>query len=137
MNAAQKQAIEILSKNSTQVMGKISVSANLVKIPGAGYYGWDHIAIDGDMFYLAQTAADEYTNGVFYGGSALLNSKSGTITPEISSAIDAALNPIVAPVVERVVAMKKCSCGHTVPVALVMSASMGSSCPDCYDRMSE
>ncbi len=32
-------------------------------------------------------------------------------------------------------AMKKCSCGHTVRVDQVMSASMGSSCCDCYDRM--
>lgn len=30
----------------------------------------------------------------------------------------------------------KCKCGHTVPRALVMSASLGSSCPRCYDRMS-
>jgi hypothetical protein len=29
-----------------------------------------------------------------------------------------------------------CSCGHTVPRASVMSASLGSSCPDCYDSMS-
>ena len=33
--------------------------------------------------------------------------------------------------------MIKCSCGHSVPRGSVMSASMGSSCPDCYDRMSE
>lgn len=33
--------------------------------------------------------------------------------------------------------MVKCSCGHTVPKLLVMSASMGSSCPDCYDSMSD
>jgi hypothetical protein len=32
--------------------------------------------------------------------------------------------------------MVTCSCGHTVAKALVMSASMGTSCPDCYDRMS-
>ncbi len=32
--------------------------------------------------------------------------------------------------------MKKCACGHTIPRDLVMSASMGSSCPRCYDRMS-
>ena len=32
--------------------------------------------------------------------------------------------------------LKKCSCGHTIPKTLVMSASMGSSCPECYDRMS-
>ncbi len=34
------------------------------------------------------------------------------------------------------VEMKKCSCGHTVPISQVMSASLGTSCPDCYDRMS-
>ena len=32
--------------------------------------------------------------------------------------------------------MIKCSCGHIVPRGSVMSASMGTSCPDCYDRMS-
>ena len=32
--------------------------------------------------------------------------------------------------------MVKCSCGHTVPRFQVMSASMGTSCPRCYDRMS-
>ena len=31
----------------------------------------------------------------------------------------------------------KCSCGHTVPKNQVMSASLGSSCPNCYDRMSD
>lgn len=30
----------------------------------------------------------------------------------------------------------RCSCGHTVPRAWVMGASLGTSCPDCYDRMS-
>jgi len=33
--------------------------------------------------------------------------------------------------------MRKCSCGHTIAENLVMSASMGTSCPDCYDRMSD
>lgn len=33
--------------------------------------------------------------------------------------------------------MRKCNCGHTIPSNQVMSASMGTSCPDCYDRMSE
>jgi hypothetical protein len=33
--------------------------------------------------------------------------------------------------------MVRCSCGHTVPQSQVMSASKGTSCPDCYDRMSE
>jgi hypothetical protein len=31
----------------------------------------------------------------------------------------------------------KCNCGHTVSQAQVMSASLGTSCPDCYDRMSD
>ena len=31
----------------------------------------------------------------------------------------------------------KCSCGHWVPRRLVMSASMGTCCFDCYDRMSD
>ena len=30
----------------------------------------------------------------------------------------------------------KCSCGHTIPKSHVMNASMGTSCPECYDRMS-
>jgi len=34
-------------------------------------------------------------------------------------------------------ALVKCSCGHSVPRGSVMSASLGTSCPDCYDRMSE
>lgn len=38
---------------------------------------------------------------------------------------------------EQKTEMVKCSCGHSVPRGSVMSASMGSSCPDCYDRMSE
>lgn len=29
-----------------------------------------------------------------------------------------------------------CSCGHSVPRAQVISASNGTACPDCYDRMS-
>lgn len=32
---------------------------------------------------------------------------------------------------------KTCDCGHTVPTSQVMTASMGTSCPDCYDRMSD
>jgi len=34
------------------------------------------------------------------------------------------------------VEMVRCSCGHTVPRDEVMNASLGSSCPDCYDRLS-
>lgn len=37
---------------------------------------------------------------------------------------------------QKPVEMVKCRCGHTVPKYSVMNASMGSSCPDCYDRMS-
>lgn len=32
--------------------------------------------------------------------------------------------------------MVRCGCGHTVPAYLVMNASLGTSCPDCYDDMS-
>lgn len=30
----------------------------------------------------------------------------------------------------------KCSCGHSVPSGSVMNASVGTSCPDCYDKLS-
>jgi hypothetical protein len=30
----------------------------------------------------------------------------------------------------------RCDCGHSAPRGSVMSASLGSSCPDCYDRLS-
>jgi hypothetical protein len=36
----------------------------------------------------------------------------------------------------QTVELVKCNCGHSVPKFSVMSASMGTSCPDCYDRMS-
>ena len=35
------------------------------------------------------------------------------------------------------VEMVRCSCGHSVPAVQVMRASLGSACPDCYDRMSD
>ena len=34
------------------------------------------------------------------------------------------------------VVMVQCDCGHSVPHGQRMNASMGTSCPDCYDRMS-
>ncbi len=37
----------------------------------------------------------------------------------------------------RVKKMVTCDCGHTVPEILVMSASRGTCCPDCYDEMSD
>ena len=30
----------------------------------------------------------------------------------------------------------RAACGHTISRGLLMSASTGTSCPDCYDRMS-
>lgn len=44
-------------------------------------------------------------------------------------------SPVAAPVsIEPDV---RCDCGHTVPRSQVMAASMGRSCPDCFDRMSD
>ena len=37
---------------------------------------------------------------------------------------------------QKQVKMVMCDCGHRVPQNSVMQASMGTSCPDCYDRMS-
>lgn len=34
------------------------------------------------------------------------------------------------------VPLVKCGCGHSVPKSQVMSASLGTSCPNCYDEMS-
>lgn len=41
----------------------------------------------------------------------------------------------VAP--RRIVRLVRCDCGHEVPAELVMSASLGSTCPDCYDKWSD
>lgn len=38
--------------------------------------------------------------------------------------------------IAKPVKMVMCDCGHEVPAGQVMSASLGSSCPDCYDDMS-
>lgn len=43
----------------------------------------------------------------------------------------------VKSIVPKPVELVKCACGHAVSKSSVMSASMGSSCPECYDRMSE
>lgn len=40
-----------------------------------------------------------------------------------------------APIVQNDV-MVKCACGHTVLKNIVMNASLGTCCPECYDRMS-
>lgn len=39
--------------------------------------------------------------------------------------------------VHKTVEIVRCNCGHDVPRRMVMSASMGTSCPRCYDRMSD
>jgi hypothetical protein len=31
----------------------------------------------------------------------------------------------------------RADCGHRVPRSCLMRASLGTSCPDCYDRMSD
>jgi hypothetical protein len=41
--------------------------------------------------------------------------------------------PAPAPAPEMV----RASCGHTVPRTVVMSASLGTACPDCYDRLED
>ena len=35
------------------------------------------------------------------------------------------------------VEMVSCGCGHSVPAGQRMNASMGTSCPDCYDMTSD
>jgi len=35
------------------------------------------------------------------------------------------------------VAVVRCDCGHMALPAQVLHASLGTSCPDCYDRMSD
>ncbi len=40
------------------------------------------------------------------------------------------------PVRPQMPEMVKCSCGCTVPRSSVMNASLGTSCPECYDNMS-
>lgn len=48
---------------------------------------------------------------------------------------EASLKPVAVAVdTDRLV---RCSCGHTVSPMMVMSASMGTACPDCYDSMSD
>ena len=40
-----------------------------------------------------------------------------------------------APRTASVVELVTCSCGHTIPRGSVMNASLGTSCPDCYDSL--
>ena len=41
-----------------------------------------------------------------------------------------------APVTQVESEVVKCLCGHTISKNSVMNASLGTCCPDCYDRMS-
>jgi hypothetical protein len=52
----------------------------------------------------------------------------------LRGAYDACRGASMTPMVEQ--DMVLCSCGHHVSHALVMHASFGTSCPECYDRMS-
>ena len=45
------------------------------------------------------------------------------------------IKPIPKPAVK--LEMIRCDCGCSIPKGMVMSASLGSSCPDCYDEMSD
>jgi len=54
--------------------------------------------------------------------------------------IDAFENPAPTEIVEPVeiaFLQVRCSCGHMVNSNLVMNASRGTACPDCYDQMSD
>lgn len=57
-------------------------------------------------------------------------------TPETT-----ALDELEAVAIERAQGttrdMVRCGCGHTVARSLVMSASLGTCCPNCYDRLSD
>lgn len=55
------------------------------------------------------------------------NCRDGEAVERIMAARRAAAPPVK---------MVKCACGHTIPSGSVMSTSTGTSCPDCYDRMS-
>ncbi len=45
------------------------------------------------------------------------------------------LEPAPLPEIQK--RLVRCDCGHTCASTLVMSASLGSACPECYDRMSD
>lgn len=47
-----------------------------------------------------------------------------------------ALQPAPAPIRSFRILTVRADCGHDVPGFDLMSTSTGSSCPDCYDRMS-
>ena len=44
---------------------------------------------------------------------------------------------VIEPKIQKKPELVRCSCGHSVSKINVMNASLGSSCPDCYDRMSD
>ena len=56
---------------------------------------------------------------------------------ELATSITAANQRLLAARAKKGILRVKCDCGHECDSNLAMSASCGSSCPDCYDRMSE
>lgn len=76
------------------------------------------------------------TNTNDYSESGLGIGGAGRIDPaaEVSETIARrGVRPVTPPRRDGV----RCDCGHTVPPAQVLNASLGTSCPDCYDRMSD
>jgi len=63
--------------------------------------------------------------------------KGGVTLGELAASITAAQQRLIAAKAKKGIRRVKCDCGHECDSYLVMSASRGSSCPDCYDRMSE
>jgi hypothetical protein len=56
------------------------------------------------------------------------------IISELQRRLDALATPAAVPAPLPLI---HCDCGHTVPRALAMTTSTGTSCSECYDRMSE
>ena len=54
----------------------------------------------------------------------------------LASSIVADNERLIAAMAKRGIRRVMCDCGHECASTLVMSAARGTSCPDCYDRMS-
>lgn len=92
------------------------------------------VAANGDIVLVHETGSDVAEWATSY--TLLINdgeNEYGNGNPQIVSAVRAL---VAAPRTTKHSAMVRCSCGHSVPQAQVMSASLGTACPDCYDRLS-
>jgi hypothetical protein len=69
-------------------------------------------------------------------GEALKGGRPVTLA-ELAASITAANQRLLAARAKKGIRRVTCNCGHECDSNLVLSASRGSSCPDCYDRMSE